>query len=163
LACVFLYFANRPSRALSPRGDAAASAPWYSAVWTPFAPMPTRTNRRRVALAAADSTGVRMPRHRLITPPCSAALAFFAGLMLIQYCYSAPLWRLSIAGVIGGHWLIDEDWRVTAWVHGVSIAATAALATAMAAIGRQWVRQRSVDHVHPKQLLVSALVTIAVV
>ncbi len=162
LACVFLYFlGNRPDRARG-RGIEAVGTPWYAAVWAPFAPMPSRTSRRRVALCAADPAHVSMPRQRLMAPGCCATFAFFGGLLLIQYCYSSPLWQISIASVLGLQRLADDGPLVIAWVHGVSITATAALAAAMVAVAHQWVRQRDSGHVRPKEWFLSAVIGVAV-
>lgn len=127
LACVFLWFArNRPRVVLATRGGAIGaggstrSLPWYASVWAPFAPM---------------------PRHRQTTAACSAAAAFFAGLLLIQLCYSAPLWQLFIASVAQGQRLTRDSLIECVWVHGVSLAAVVALAAVMVALCLHWVRQ----------------------
>ena len=142
LACVFLWFArNRPGDGAAAPGGAPSSLPWYAAVWAPFAPM---------------------PQHRQPTAACGAAAAFFVGLLLIQLCYSAPLWQLLIASVAQGQRLTRDSVLECVWVHGVSLAAAAALAAVMFALCLEWLRQCCPHSVQIKQWRRATLVVIAV-
>jgi hypothetical protein len=101
LLCVFLLFIRNPALKALPL-QALRKVPdddsqrWYSGVWAPFAPLP-RTIRDRAVIKYAGRD--MPPDHHLRAHACVPALAFFAVLLLANLCFSAPLWRIVLAGL----------------------------------------------------------------